>query len=153
MNTCKHCGFPFDMWSTPVCPKCQTDGDVEGFRQVLEIDVAHAGETWEQAREAIMRGLDQAIYERHKGLRVIHGYGSLTGAAVIAPRAISLMRHLAEQNDARFTRDQKNEGVSIIWLNRARTKEQSAEEPFLKAKSKDEPLGGNWFDQAMKKRP
>lgn len=155
MQSCENCGFPFEPSKTPICPKCQSSGDREGFSQVLEVDVAHSGETWELAREKIIRALDLAIYGQHKGVRIIHGYGSLGGEAVIAPRAISLMRHLAEQNDARFSRDNKNQGVSIIWLNRGVSKnvQPAAETAFYQKKlKKEEPLGGNWFDQALNRK-
>lgn len=154
MHSCKNCGFPFEPSKTPICPKCQIDGDKDGYRQILEVDVAHSGETWEMAKDKIIRSLDQAIYQRSKGLRIIHGYGSLGNEAVIAPRAISLMRHLAEQNDARFAKDAKNPGVSIIWLNRSRTKAQSAADSanLQLPKASSEPLCKNWFEQAMSKK-
>lgn len=155
MQFCSQCGFPFDPSKIPICPKCQSSGDREGLRQVLEVDVAHDGESWEVAREKILRALDQAISGQHKGLRIIHGYGSMGGEAVISPRAISLMRHLAEQNDARFSKDSKNPGVSIIWLNRGRSRNaQVLEDQHYYKRSLDnrEPLGGNWFDQALKKK-
>lgn len=84
---------------------------------VLEVDVAHAGESWEEARLKIERALDQALHWGHKGLKIVHGRGASTGRAVIAPRAISYLRHLAEQHDGRFARDRHNPGASIIWLN------------------------------------
>lgn len=122
-----------------------------GRNAMYEVDVAHNGESWELAQQKIIQALDQAIYGHFKGLKVIHGYGSLSGVAVIAPRAISLMRHLAEQNDARFAKDQKNPGSSIIWLNKSRTIEHSEEKPFYSSDQSKLP-GPNWFDQALKKR-
>ena len=155
MNSCNNCGFPFEPSKTPICPKCQIDGDTGGYKQVLEIDVAHSGETWGMAREKIIAALDLAIYGNHKALKIIHGYGSLGGEAIIAPQAVSLMRHLAEQNNARFSKDNKNPGVSIIWLNRSRTQKTETErmvDLYNKSTTKKESFGGNWFEQAMKKR-
>jgi hypothetical protein len=122
-----------------------------GRNAMYEVDVAHNGETWELAQQMIIQALDQAIYGQFKGLKVIHGYGSLSGTAVIAPRAISLMRHLAEQNDARFAKDLKNPGASIIWLNKSRTIEHSEQKPFFSTEAKNAPKS-NWFDQALKKK-
>lgn len=122
-----------------------------GRNAMYEVDVAHNGESWEEAQQMIIQALDQAIYGQFKGVKVIHGYGSMTGHAVIAPRAISLMRHLAEQNDSRFAKDQKNPGASIIWLNKAKTIEQSKEKPFYSSESNNV-RSENWFDQAAKKK-
>ena len=122
-----------------------------GRNAMYEVDVAHNGESWELAQQMIIQALDQAIYGHFKGLKIIHGYGALSGTAVIAPRAISLMRHLAEQNDARFAKDQKNPGSSIIWLNKSRTIESSEEKPYFTTETK-KPAGSNWFDQALKKK-
>ena len=122
-----------------------------GRDAIYEVDVAHNGETWEVAKVKIVQALDQAIYGQFKALKVIHGYGSLTGIAVIAPRAISLMRHLAEQNDVRFAKDQKNPGASIIWLNKSRSENLQDERPFYSSESKNVP-SENWFDQAVKKK-
>ena len=122
-----------------------------GRNAMYEVDVAHNGETWEVAQQMIIQALDQAIYGHFKGLKVIHGYGSFSGSSVIAPRAISLMRHLAEQNDARFAKDQNNPGSSIIWLNKSRTIEHAEEKPFFSTEGK-KAKQPNWFDQAMKHR-
>jgi len=69
------------------CPKCDGPASREIREGVLEVDVAHAGETWEQAREKIVKALDQAIHYRHAGLKIVHGYGSTSGHSIIGPRA------------------------------------------------------------------
>lgn len=151
-NPCSQCGFPYDPAEEALCPKCQAGVDQLGWLSVLEIDVVHAGETWVLAKDKIVRGLDQAIFHRHKGLKIIHGYGSLSGSSVIAPQAIAYMRHLAEAHDARFSKDSNNPGASIIWLNRQRTNNSQQPEWKQPHLSKGDALGGNWFDQAMKKK-
>lgn len=118
---------------------------------MLEVDVVHAGESWMQAKEKIERALDHANFRRHKGLKIIHGYGSLSGSSVIAPQAIAYMRHLAEAQEVRFSKDQHNPGASIIWLNRKRTSALQTPEGKLPPSSISESFGGNWFDEAMKK--
>ncbi|MEN8694954.1 MAG: hypothetical protein ACN4GG_00575 [Akkermansiaceae bacterium] len=121
MRECVDCGFPLEAMELSACPKC--DHDLGPRRVVelgiLEVDIAHAGETWEQAKDKIDRAFDDAIYYRHAGLKIIHGYGSRTGISVIGPRARSYMRHLVEKTEgARFASDRHTEGASIIWLNR-----------------------------------
>ncbi|MFC4995350.1 hypothetical protein [Rubritalea tangerina] len=146
--SCRHCGFPLENQSH--CPKCQSSREQMGHNAVYEVDVAHSGESWEMAQSMIMDALDQAIYGHFRGLRVIHGYGSQTGQAVIAPRAISLMRHLAETHDGRFARDRKNQGVSLIWLNKSASKERE-EKPYFSAESQSAGKQGNWFDAAVER--
>lgn len=121
-----------------------------GRNAMYEVDVAHNGETWELAQQKIIHALDQAVFGHFKGLKVIHGYGSLSGNSVIAPRAISLMRHLAEQYDGRFAKDQKNPGASIIWLNKSGGKKAADEQLFYTTEKKHAPKP-NWFDEAMKR--
>jgi len=148
-TSCRECGFPYDPARESLCPKCGSGMDHFGFAPALEIDVVHAGETWLEAKRKIEHGLDRAIWGHHKGLKVIHGYGSLSGVSVIAPQAITYMRHLAELHDGRFAKDQKNPGVSIIWLNqkaKALTKTNEANQ------KPSPPFAGNWFDEALKKR-
>ena len=153
-NACRQCGFPYDPAEMKVCPKCQTGADQFGYLPVLEVDVVHSGESWVIAKEKIERGLDQAIFHHHKGLKIIHGYGSLSGSSVIAPQAIAYMRHLAESHDGRFAKDSKNPGASIIWLNRSRTKKETTSEwGEFSASSGVEgsPIMEGWFEQALKK--
>ncbi len=113
--------------------------------------MVHSGETWMMAKEKIERGLDRAIFHQHKALKVIHGYGSLSGSAVIAPQAIAYMRHLAETHDARFSKDNHNPGASIIWLNRKRTQSLKIEESEPLIHTSDDTFGCDWFDQAIQK--
>ncbi|MFC5049838.1 hypothetical protein ACFPK9_04330 [Rubritalea spongiae] len=122
-----------------------------GRNALYEVDVAHSGETWDVAKQKIAQALDQAVYGHFKGLKVIHGYGSVSGQSVIAPRAISLMRHLAEEYGGRFAKDQKNPGASLIWLNKAGGTGMVDEKPFYSAVSKKAQAGDNWFDQALKR--
>lgn len=120
MNDCAHCGFPLHVGNGDECAKC---GEPTTFRRsatqgLLEVDVAHAGESWEQAKRMIDRALDDAERHGHSGIKIIHGYGSSSGTSIIAPQARSYMRHLADQVGGRFTPDRKTLGSSLLWLNR-----------------------------------
>lgn len=118
MRECPGCGFPFDHFWENYCPKCDGPAPREIWEGVLEVDVAHAGETWEQARVKIVEALELAIHHRHSGLKIVHGYGSTSGHSIIGPRATAFLRHLAEELGGRYARDRNNRGASIIWLNR-----------------------------------
>lgn len=118
MPECPNCGFPIDPERDARCPKCEGTLRTGSAGQLLEVDVAHAGETWEEAAEKIEKAVDQALRWGHRGVKIVHGHGSLTGRSVIAPRAIALLRHLADTTGGRFAKDRHNPGASILWLNR-----------------------------------
>ena len=118
MRECAECGFPLETFGVAQCPKC--DGVTLGRvgRGILEVDVAHAGETWEDARDKIREALEQALNGGYRGLKIVHGYGSTTGRSVIGPRATAYLRHLGEEVEGRYAADRRNQGASVIWLSR-----------------------------------
>jgi hypothetical protein len=59
------------------------------------------------------------------------------------------MRHLAEQYEGRFAKDQNNPGASLIWLNKSGGKSVAAEQLFFSSELK-KPSHDNWFDQALR---
>lgn len=89
MRGCPECGFPLDHFVVNHCPKCDGPAPRDIRERMLEVDVAHAGETWEHAREKIMEALNQAIHYHHAGLKIVHGYGSMSGHSIIGPRAMA----------------------------------------------------------------
>lgn len=116
MPDCPNCGFPFEPASEEDCRKCGDPLPLT-LRGLLHIDIAHHGETWEEARLKLNRGIDRALQDYHSGLKVVHGYGSGGRGAVIAPQAIALMKHAAREVGGRYTKDKYNPGASILWLN------------------------------------
>ena len=73
---CGQCGIPLDTLAKE-CPKC---GEKRAVRQdgkkILEVDVAHAGETVEKALAKLNQAASEALAGAYMGLRVVHGYGS-----------------------------------------------------------------------------
>ena len=118
MRECPECGFPLEEFGARVCPKCDGFAPGEVRKGILEVDVAHAGETWEQARDKIVDALDQALAGGFRGLKIVHGYGSTSGRSVIGPRATAYLRHLADEVGGRYATDRRNRGASVLWLNR-----------------------------------
>lgn len=118
MRVCRGCQFPLDSFGLEHCPKCDSTATREVRRGIFEVDIAHRGETWEDAREKIQRALDRALFDGYAALKIVHGYGSLSGESIIAPRARAYLRHLAEEIGGRFVGDRHNTGASLIWLNR-----------------------------------
>ena len=118
MRECMECGFPLDEFGVVRCPKCDGGGIGRVGRGILEVDVAHAGETWEEARGKIREAVERAHDGAYRGVKIVHGYGSMTGQSVIGPRATAYLRHLAEEMGGRYTGDRRNRGASVIWLSR-----------------------------------
>ena len=119
MRECSGCGFPLEAMGLSECPKCDDYAPISRNTQgTLEIDIAHAGETWEQAKAKIDRALNDALYYNHKALKVIHGYGSSGGKGIIGSQARPYLRMLAERYEGRFATDRNTPGASLIWLNR-----------------------------------
>ena len=73
---CGQCGIPLDTLAKE-CPKC---GEKRAVRQdgkkVLEVDVAHAGETVEKALAKLNQAASEALAGAYQGLKVVHGHGS-----------------------------------------------------------------------------
>lgn len=124
MEECPTCEFPLKEMGLRECPKCDYSGGYAPTKKqiqhgVLEVDIAHNGETWDQAKQKLDRAIDDALYYNHAGLKIVHGWGSRTGGyAVIGPRAQSYLRHVAEQHGGRFAVDRNTDGASIVWFNR-----------------------------------
>ena len=73
---CGQCGIPLDTLAKE-CPKCGEKRAVrQDGKQILEVDVAHAGETVEKALAKLNQAASEALAGAYMGLRVVHGYGS-----------------------------------------------------------------------------
>jgi hypothetical protein len=118
MIECPHCEYPLDSGRMASCPKCGEAIHGSIIRGLLVVDVAHAGETWDVAREKIIRAMNEAILNGHSGLKIIHGWGASTGRSVLAGLATSLMRSFAHRYGGRLSPDRQNPGAHILWLNR-----------------------------------
>jgi hypothetical protein len=117
---CPTCEFPVDLGRMSVCPKCGEGLKGKALQGVLEVDVAHAGETWEVAREKILRAVDRGVMGGHKGVKIIHGYGAGRGQGVIRSHAVPLLRSLAVKVGGRLAPDQQNPGAHVLWLEAKR---------------------------------
>ena len=117
MASCHECDFPVDAERETNCRKCGSVVRKQRGQGLLEVDVAHAGESWEVARMKIERAVDDAFDYGYDGIKVVHGYGSTSGRSVIGPQAISYLRHIADEEGGRFTKDARNPGASLVWFN------------------------------------
>ena len=115
---CPTCENPLDSFNGSQCPKCGEALRNTRYQAVLEVDVAHSGETWEEAERKINRAVDHGIRNQHKGVKIIHGSGRTTGGSVIRGKAIDLLGELARSTGGRLVQDNGNPGAHILWLNR-----------------------------------
>jgi DNA-nicking Smr family endonuclease len=97
------------------CLKCdQPLGDANDGN-LYEIDVAHAGEDRERAREKVWAALDHALRKGYAGLRVIHGYGSSVGRrAVIKDEVLRLLREIECRHGYELSPEGANRGASRL---------------------------------------
>jgi hypothetical protein len=116
MIDCPECEHPFDPGQLRECPKCGCHFRSCFALGLLEEDVAHAGESWHQAREKIIRAFDTALNRGHSGVKIIHGYGASAGRSVIRNQALPLLRSFAERYGGRLTQDKHNPGAHIVWF-------------------------------------
>lgn len=114
---CPTCEFPIRVGRMAVCPKCGEALRGKALQGLLEVDVAHSGETWEVAREKILRAVDRGVMNGHRGVKIIHGYGAANGRAVIRNHAVPLLRSLAVKVGGRLSEDRQNPGAHILWLD------------------------------------
>lgn len=108
------CGIPVDPTGSN-CPKCDASLRDVFCEQYFEIDVAHFGQSREDAREQIEEGLNAALLNHFKGLKVIHGFGGDNrNRGVIAKEAKYLMQRIAARKGYGFKPDRDNPGAHIL---------------------------------------
>ena len=118
MIDCPTCGFPLELGKIEHCPKCGERVRGAVLQGLLEVDVAHSGERWEEALEKVRQAVNQALLNGHSGVKIIHGWGSSTGRSVISGPAVSMLRGFAQRYGGRLTPDKHNPGAHVLWLNR-----------------------------------
>ena len=116
-------GIPVDP-SQLTCPKCDIDLLNALSEQYYEIDVAHNGQIWEEAKVEIEDGLNAALLCRFKGLKVIHSYGSASSkSGAIAREASHFMETIAALRGYGSGQDGLNRGAHLIdfeqWPDRS----------------------------------
>ncbi len=100
------------------CPKCDAQLRTHYTRGLYEIDVAHRGETWEIAERRIVDACGRALFAQHKGLKVIHGYGSGRGhTSHIRSAALPLLHRLARRFGGKVVPDRDNPGAHILYFH------------------------------------
>lgn len=115
---CLDCGHPTGPRPSAPCPKCGAPAARQRGGGLLEVDIAHQGETIEIAREKLLRALNEALLHGHSGIKVIHGRGDRAGRLTIASTARALLRAQSAKHGGRLAADRANPGATILWLNR-----------------------------------
>ena len=109
--------MPVDPVKDVECPKCGEQIRERASCNLHEKDVAHNGETCEEAIEKTKKAIDYALLWRCRGVKIIHGKGGRGGMS-IASNVIPLMKMLSRKNDWRCVQDRDNCGAHIIWFHK-----------------------------------
>ena len=116
MTSCPTCENPFDSADSSKCPKCGEP--LRPYRSLLEVDVAHAGESLGSKLRKKLKELLTKVFVNNTRVKIIHGSGRTTGRSVIRGKAIDLLGELARSTGGRLVQDNGNPGAHILWLNR-----------------------------------
>ncbi len=109
---CPNCGCDVDRKDRGQCPKCRFK--VHEF-EFLEVDIAHNGERWLEARDKILTALGQAFFFGFEGLKLIHGYGSRPGhTSSIRCKTLDFLKWIENQYSATVRADHSNPGVHFV---------------------------------------
>jgi len=113
---CPYCGHSISK-KDRTCPTCGNPLGPAVGKELLLRDVAHAGETWEQARGKIDQALSDALLYGHSGVRIIHGRGDLPGhTGIIAREAVRYLEDLARGKGWRLEQERRNPGAHILYF-------------------------------------
>ena len=101
------------------CPKCDEPLAVGLRDAMVEVDVAHSGESWTEALDKLESALHFARRERYKGLRVIHGSGrgctdSWEGPGRIRREVLNYLQQALSDSDASLSPQPHNPGAHLI---------------------------------------
>ena len=116
---CPNCGMEITDINIKNCPKCSQN--MYGFfkDELLVIDIAHHGEDWFDAEQKILDGINLAIKEKYKGLKVVHGRGKDEGHTnIIKQNAIPFLVKLAKQYNCKLIQDSHTDGAHILYFNK-----------------------------------
>ncbi len=80
------------------------------------MDLAHAGETVQTALQKLEAAVSECLFHDHASLKVIHGYGSKSGASRIKPHVLNAVNKYANRYGGRVTPDGQNPGAHVLWL-------------------------------------
>ncbi|MDZ7686745.1 MAG: Smr/MutS family protein [Gammaproteobacteria bacterium] len=94
-----------------ICPKCDADLDRQHDGSTRVVDIAHHGETVEEAMAALRREIDGAHLRPAQFLRLVVGTG-LIGEAALA----ELSFHEGRRNIGGFRQEPGNRGAILVRL-------------------------------------
>jgi hypothetical protein len=116
---CHNCGFPIRNAGLSHCPKC--DGKLRGefIDELWVVDVAHDGETVEEAELKMSQAVSAALANRRKGVKIIHGKGrrGVRGGAIRHAAVRFLRTWVKRQGYGKLVPDRRNEGAHILYFN------------------------------------
>jgi len=118
---CPDCGFPIEDKNLKACPKCGQAVKNIFVNKLHQVDIAHQGETWEEAKKKLDEALHFCKREHYKGLRVIHGGGGAAGhTGIIKQRAVEYLLKRIKRFNATLESDSQNPGMHTVYFKRSR---------------------------------
>ncbi len=113
MRPCLNCGMTLPQ-GVSQCPKCDSDLDAQTNGEIVQIDIAHQGETVPLAMQKFRAALEDATMRRAMGLRVIVGGG------LIREEVLSYLRFLeADGRILAFRPAPGNRGAILVTVKEA----------------------------------
>lgn len=114
---CPVCGYIPDSLAVTTCPKCDAKIYEARSATCLQFDIAHHGQTVEQALAQIDNALNRAILMRASRIRFVCGYGSGAGhTSIIKVQALHYLRRLAASRGYRVETPAHNPGEIDVIL-------------------------------------
>ncbi len=108
---CANCGMEYDE-RTHKCPKCDTPAYSDNRNQTLTVDIAHHGETLDNALQKLSAALTEAQSKRYGRLRLIVGSGKINSEL-----ARDLEWSRSQGVIKSFQHESSNQGAYILRMN------------------------------------
>lgn len=114
---CPFCGYIPDNLAVTICPKCDSHIYEAVEDSCLEVDVAHRGQSAEDAIRQIDDSISRAILLKKTRIRFVCGYGSAPGhTAIIRARTLPHLKRMAARHGYRILTPPQNPGEIIVLL-------------------------------------
>ena len=116
--TCPSCQIQIKDSGKLFCPKCGHQFFSTLRDELHCIDIAHDGEDWFDAEQKLLAGIDFALKNRFKGLKVIHGSGAEHGHTdTIKKKTIPYLNRMAQIHGGKVVQDKHTDGAHILYFN------------------------------------
>ena len=110
MKECLNCGFIPDR-PEPICPKCDSHLNLQTDKTWIRVDVAHHGETIDEAINTLRKTIIETRMGNSQGLNVVVGKGMIRDAAWACLKNLKDQRKIIT-----FDFENKNDGMIKVQV-------------------------------------